>query len=189
MDLVICTESKIKVSAVTDVLKPQHIITSNTSDAPLPAQPINSGLSCCHQRIDYVKSSFNKSYDLIIAIENGIDTITHLNKEGDHKKYVDICYVVIENHQGNRYEGESVDHYIPIPKKYVDRAREVTSSNYSYGHLGYEVTAGDLIKQDYPDIDNSNWMLDSRFYGISRSEQIKSALYNCVKKMSTYNKY
>jgi non-canonical (house-cleaning) NTP pyrophosphatase len=116
MNLVVCTKSNVKLEVVRDLLSPRTIETCDTNQAHLPEQPINSGLYCCHQRINYVHTQmdYKLDYDYILAIENGIDTIDHLSKEGNSDNYIDICYVVIEDKYGNRFQGESVDHYIKI---------------------------------------------------------------------------
>lgn len=183
MKIVTTTKSAVKLAAINKVFNPKEIIPFITTDAPLAAQPMNTGLRCCNERIDYVKATNELGeYDLIISIENGIDTKTHFKKGGDHQHFVDICYAVIEDKDGNRYESESFA--IPIKMKYVENARKKTSSNYKYSDLGLEITAGSMIAEEFPDIDHADWMKDPRFFGKSRVEQIESAL-NLLLKLIT----
>src|SRR3989338_2798833 len=141
MHCVVTTTSKLKLDAIAASVSTAHLTGISTADADLPAQPINSGRRCCHERIDYVKSQLVRAdiadYDYIISIENGIDTIRYFEKGGDQEHFVDICYVVIENRDGVRFEAESYG--IPIPIRYVEAARRATSTNYH--ELGFAVTA------------------------------------------------
>lgn len=113
-------------------------------------------------------------YDYIISIENGIETLNHFDKGGDHAHFLDLCYVVLETKDGTRQEAESYP--IPIGNCFINQAQAATSSNYKYADLGFEVTAGAMIHQAHPDIPADDWMADPRFYGRSRVHQIASAL-------------
>lgn len=195
MQCVVTTTSKLKLAAIATSVSSAHLTGISTADADLPAQPINSGRRCCHERIDFVKRQLTSNshsgldidkkkelavkvggegsgYDYIISIENGIDTIRYFEKGGDQEHFVDICYVVIENRDGVRFEAESYG--IPIPIRYVEAARRATSTNYH--ELGFAVTAGSLIHQHYPHIPADNWMADPLFGGKSRMDQIQNAL-------------
>jgi non-canonical (house-cleaning) NTP pyrophosphatase len=179
MIIITTTKSTVKLDSIKKCLNPSKIISFSTENADLPNQPINSGLVCCHKRIDYIKSngdlnSLNADHDFIISIENGIDTINHYSKGGDYCNFVDICYVVIEDKNGNRQEFESIP--IKIPRKYVEKARNMSSANYIHTDLGYEQTAGKMISLEYPHIDHANWMKDSLFGGVCRTKQIESAI-------------
>jgi non-canonical (house-cleaning) NTP pyrophosphatase len=179
MIIITTTKSDVKLSAIKEHFKPTSIITYSTEFAELPAQPINSGLICCHRRIDHIKAENDinsTNYDLIISIENGIDTINHYNKGGDLNNFVDISYIVVEDKLGNRREYESIP--IPIPRKYVEQSRKATSPNYKHYNLGYELTAGSMINKEFPLIDSANWMADPIFGGYSRKSQMLSAFKN-----------
>lgn len=121
MNIVVTSQSKIKLDAVKQSF-PKANIQGAKSSALLPAQPINSGLICAHSRIDGL--ILPKCADLIISIENGIDTINHWEKGGDGNHFVDICYVVAQLPNGQRVEAESFA--IPIPASFVRQAREAT---------------------------------------------------------------
>lgn len=206
MILVATTTSKIKLETIQKVFAPTQLIPVSTADANLPAQPINSGLQCCRERIDYVKrwgvnspspptvdagqhfmlpdvKQQVKEYDWIVSIENGIDTIHYFEKGGDHGHFVDICYVVLEDRHGRRYEASSFG--IPIPIKFVDAARAATSSNYRHRDLGFEVTAGSMIHQLHPNIPADNWMADSLFGACDRRQQIEDGLINLKRNADT----
>jgi len=179
MIVITTTKSSVKLEAIKKILNPSSIISYSTENAGLPAQPVNTGLICCHERINFIKSMndlSNIKYDYIISIENGIDTINHYEKGGDAYHFVDICYIVIEDNLGNRQEYESVA--IPIPTKYLEKAQNATSANYKYRNLGYEYTAGSMINKEFPHIDSTNWMNDPKFGGFSRVKQIESAINN-----------
>jgi non-canonical (house-cleaning) NTP pyrophosphatase len=180
MIIITTTKSAVKLDAIKKLLNPSQIISYSTENAPLPAQPVNSGLICCHGRINFIKENNlilnNIKYDYIISIENGIDTINHYSKGGDSSRFVDICYVVIEDNLGNRQEYESIA--IPIPNKYLEEARNATSPDYKYRDLGYEYTAGSMINKEFPNVDSANWMADLKFGGFSRINQIESAIKN-----------
>lgn len=184
MIFITTTKSAVKLDAIKKLLNPSQTISYSTENAPLPAQPVNSGLICCHERINFIKANndlSNTKYDYIISIENGIDTINHYSKGGDSLRFVDICYVVIEDNLGNRQEYESIA--IPIPNKYLEEARNATSPDYKYRDLGYEYTAGSMINKEFPNINSANWMGDLKFGGFSRIKQIESAIRN-VKNIS-----
>lgn len=180
MKVIATTASAIKVNSIQKILKPSSIISISTAGAALPAQPINSGFWCCSERINYVKSLIKTEYDIIVSIENGIDTINHFDKGGDHGHFVDICYVIIEDRQGNRYSAESYG--IPIPCSFVNEAQLSTSTDYKHQMFGYEVTAGSRIHLKYPEIMSDDWMKHPLFFGKSRSFQIEDALMKCAKK-------
>jgi non-canonical (house-cleaning) NTP pyrophosphatase len=177
MNIVACTTSHVKLQAISALFRPANITTYNTTGAPLPEQPLNCGYLCCQTRINFVKQQKLLEYDYIIAIENVIDTINYLSKGGDSHHYIDECHVMIEDVFGKQYHG--ISYGIKIHKKYVEQARFRTPLNYN--EHGLSVTAGRMIAEENPEIDHANWMV--KVYGISRQDQIKSALSECLKQM------
>lgn len=137
-------------------------------NADLPSQPINSGLVCARARID----ALPEKSELVISIENGIDTINHYELGGDFHHFVDVCYVVLQQ-GGQRFEAASFG--IPIPKKYVLQAQAATTANYPMRHLGYEFTAGQFIAKEFA-CPSNNWMALPHFGNHDRRDQIRDAL-------------
>ena len=168
--LVLTSESRIKIDALSSLFPYAHISYYSTSDAEIPEQPINSAGKCAGMRIDYVKENNElPKYDAIVSIENGVVL--------DKDKFCDVCFVVFETCDGMRFVGNSKG--IDIPPEYQDKLMDATPNTYKLNNLGAPVTVGSLINQEHPDIPDNNWMAHPKFGGFDRRLQIRDALCNC----------
>ena len=175
-DICLTTQSKVKLEAVSTIFDSTYTIIElkPTTKAELPEQPVNSGMECCEKRIEYIRDTSN--YELIISIENGLET------QGDNVDYIkDVCYVIIEDKKGRQFR--AVSKGTCIPKEFYQRAVELTPKDYKFKHLGLSVTSGETIKEKYPDIDPKNWM-GSNLFGcqMDRKDQIRGPLIECLTK-------
>lgn len=166
MKVLVASQSPVKLAAVQQRWPQAQGLASS---AATPAQPINSALHCAHLRLDAIQS---EPADLYLAIENGIDTIGHLDNGGDARHYVDVCCVVAQLSNERR---EAISFGIPINKRLVETACAETPPDYALRNLGCAVTAGALLAREFG-VTPDNWMADARFGGVDRKAQILDAL-------------
>jgi non-canonical (house-cleaning) NTP pyrophosphatase len=176
MRVIVASESQVKLAAVCRRLG-RNVSGQAVTGLQLPPQPINSAARCANLRLDALLQAHDKATniaaiapdDLLIAIENGIDTI---NGGADNRYFSDVCAVIIQR-GSTRYEALSFG--IPIERKWVTAAERATDANYALRDLGYQVTVGQLLHRQYG-VPADNWMRDPRFGGIDRTDQILDAL-------------
>lgn len=181
--VILSSVSPIKVETVRSFLKEHltdrslELITISTKDAPIPEQPVNSGLECARLRNEYLKTKIgDQKYDLLISIENDVV----FGKRFDECDLIqDHCHVIIENNRGGKYTADAYAGGAPI--KYFVDAKEATPADYPYLDKGLAVTMGSRVALEYPDIDPQDWMLDTRinpYASRSRTDSIREALFD-----------
>jgi len=163
--VIVASNSELKLKAIRQRY-PSAIGQAITS-AQLPPQPVNTALQCAHRRLDELVSTVGSSRQtpLLIAIENGIDTLS------DGTGPFDVCAVVLQS-VGIRCEALSFG--IPVERKWVRAAERATEPNFPLRDLGYQITVGQLLHEAY-DVPADNWMNDARFGAIHRETQILNA--------------
>ncbi len=140
-----------------------------------PPQPVNDGIltSSCKRILAIDPPSGDH---IIVSIENGLIV--------DGSSVSDVCLVVISCN--NDFQTSHQSFKIDVPIKYYNQAVAMTSYNYELGHLGLEVTVGEMINKEFPDIDPKNWMASEQFGNIHRINQILDPLFKCL---YDYKKY
>lgn len=184
MKILLTSISKIKLQALTEFAKEFTNLTISTYDCSgcnLPNQPFGTDkgtFHCAKERINYVTKNIDPNeFDYIVSIENGI---VYTNKilfdNGVMRcKTMDVCCVLIL-HRG--LLSASTSFGIPLDEKYISKLiQENTLIRYNKYIEGYNITLGNLIKQDIPDIDPTNWM--KTLNNIDRFDQIIDGLHNC----------
>ncbi len=192
MNVVLTSTSKLKSGAINDVFVSQFsnqrlffnsasIKRYSTEEAEIPPEPVNSGQKCSELRIDFIKDNNKlKAYDVIISIENGLV----VNNSEDHSSVTDVCYVTLETDTGYRIRGQSKPCFLPA--KFYYEAKNRTPDDYKLLDMGLIITVGEIIHEEYPDINPKNWMVDSRFGNKDRRIQINEALLHVVFEYKTW---
>ena len=178
MEVLLCSESQLKTEAVREFYKSEGIdvkITNfNCDELELPAQPIDSALTCAKRRFDYAREKTNRKYDIYIAIESGISS-----EYNSH--YSEECCVIIDD--GIMSHGSE---FIPIPKEYNIMIYSSIIEPCTL-ELGSDITFGELLHGQDPTIDPKNWMLKICEY--DRKDMIKDAIRGTVCGQRNYQKY
>ena len=157
LTVLLCSKSPLKREALEKFLDSEsssnfsksefNIDTINCDPLGLPSQPVDCGVLCAYERLKYAKSHNSKSYDYYIAIENELLTSTGQ----------DTCTVVIEHRGVASYNHKKIAN-VRISRKYLDRIYQEPLIEYNDQIKGYSITIGQLIQQDQPGIDPTNWM-------------------------------
>lgn len=178
MEVLLCSESQLKTEAVQEFYSSEgidvKITTFNCDELELPAQPIDSALTCAKRRFDYAREKTNRKYDIYIAIESGISS--------EYKShYSEECGVIIDD--GIMSHGSE---FIPIPKEYNIMIYSSIIEPCTL-ELGSDITFGELLHGQDPTIDPKNWMLKICEY--DRKDMIKDAIRGTVCGQRNYQKY
>ena len=169
LSILLCSTSPLKTQALIEFFKessPSINITVTNYDCSalnLPAQPIDSTLKCAKERLNYAKDNNTQKYDMYVSIENGL--IISPFEDYYIGAGLDECCVIIEV-RGMMCIGKD---YIRIPIKYKDFVPQKKDSE-----LGNNITFGELLQKQDPDIDPKNWMKTICTY--DRIDMIKQAL-------------
>lgn len=172
MNVIVTSKSALKLQVVKDCLEQVFpgktwVVNGYSCVCDNPTQPINSGPACAMKRLITLlhDGEINlNGYDLVISIENAVNV--------DNSTCEDICSVVAHNtRNGKTLTRNSFG--ILVPRKYYDQAKAKSAS----GHPdGLDVTLGQCIAEEFPDIPADNWMSSPRFGSYNRKDQIANAL-------------
>lgn len=182
IEVLLTTSSDLKITTTKDVFQEMFpnrrfsFLSFPVASSALPAQPYLSTSACTSLRIELLTASQKlKPNQIVVAIENGIEGIPYGCLQD-----VCFCQVLITGPAEARWRsihGHSVG--IPIERKYFLAARAKNQPG-DHDELGFSVTVGEMIAEDYPDIDPKNWMADPRLANTDRRIQIAAALRNCL---------
>jgi non-canonical (house-cleaning) NTP pyrophosphatase len=161
-----CANPNQPINSTLNCANPNQPINS-TLNCANPNQPINSTLDCATNRLAGIRWDSTNPPGLVISIENGLEVTETLCHS--------VCYAVLLDPTTNQsVHGQSDP--IPLDRKYYDQAvAESTPSS-----LGLNVTVGQMIHREFPDITAENWSAHPRFGGYDRKEQIKQALQRAL---------
>ena len=168
----VASESKLKLEAVEEFFLElgMHAVAKGVqiNDDRFPEQPIGSTLKCAQMRMSIIDEV---SSGLKVSIENGIEEL-------EPDQYYDVCFVVIRE-DGRTAYGRS--NAVSVPDEYFNKCLDATPSSYKISRSGSQITVGELIHADYPDIPANDWMSSPQFGGNPRKVQIKTALVRAWK--------
>jgi non-canonical (house-cleaning) NTP pyrophosphatase len=166
VEIWVTSTSSIKLAAITEVFSQssqEFRIVPHSVNCSNPNQPVNSTLKCAQTRLKTLQWDPLTPPRLIISIENGLE----VTETSCHS----VCYAILLDPTTNRWVHGKSD-FIPLDRKYYDQA--VAESMAS--PLGLNVTVGQMIHREFPEITADNWSAHPRFGGYDRKDQIKQAL-------------
>lgn len=168
MSLVILSKSSIKIEAIREWNKNNFEIKSYEMPNITPMQPLNeNGLECAKLRTKYYLEKHPENTNIVLAIENFIDT----------SKCEDKCAIVITYRQKSIHAISSDDiEYEPVffDKKYLDMLKDPNTE-----------TVGKFIANDYNCL-HDDWFKFVENNRIDRKQQIISTLKLLEKKFSEF---
>lgn len=180
--ITLCSESDVKTRVLKEVVAEfswlSHVtLCFKDSHPPAnPVQPINSGYACSLRRIDHLGPELQTTDQLVVAIENEIQT----KCPDGHERIVDVCNATIRR---GPVVVTATSYGIPVPEEFYKQAIEASDPDYPNKAEGLSVTVGSIIEKAHPEVKANNWMADPRFGGQDRADQIKDALRAALKKV------
>lgn len=163
MNILLCSESPIKLKAVQNIFPDSRVDTYDCSSLNLPNQPINSSWKCALRRLKYAMENTN-NYDLYIAIESGLVTTDWNCREE--------CYVIIDDGSIRGNDATSCH----IRTKDIKLVQKIILD--ADHELGHSITFGEMLYDQKLCDDPKNWMKTCLLY--DRQEMIESALSHAM---------
>lgn len=181
-DIVVVIASQIDVKAIATTETFQECYPNDDievlrykAESGIAEQPIGNktALKGVRNRINSIPKNLVEQANYLVAIEN------YIEYSEDYNSWVDVGMVLVIDRTKSGAEQVFLTQPIPIPTRYVELAKELSTE---ITEEGFSITIGQTIQLDNSSkaIDTHDWTIQKEFGRISRIDLLKECLFKAL---------
>ncbi|XP_031607174.1 protein PRRC1 [Oreochromis aureus] len=171
IDIVVTSDKEMNVGAVRDAFQEVFglaMVTGESGQSNIAPQPVGyaAGVKGAQERIDSLRrAGVIHERQPVVSLENFIAELFP-------DKWFDIGCLILED-PGQNIHIEVFTQATPIALEHVQQAQSMTPPDYSLRWSGLSVTVGEVLEQNLPNINRTDW--HQAMTGLTQRQMIHSA--------------